>query len=201
MTLEIISLTFAAISLGTSIWITFINRKRIKVYFDNNIRIIDGNVLTLINNDGQTDNYGPGYLCSIKILNPSPNDIAYFDLRAFPTETNINSYLLTAKSLHPEFKQARVYEVYSNEQSINELEIPEKNHGIIKANSFTHFDIFIANTKGNEITSEVAISFKVPKIAFFRDPYAVTERKKFKFYGIKYNVNGPKNQVDSKEQQ
>ncbi|EFD89934.1 predicted protein [Listeria monocytogenes FSL J2-071] len=193
MILEIISITLAAVSLGTSIWIIFINRKRIEVYFDSNIKTIDENVLTLINNDGQINSYGPGYLCSIKILNPSPNDIAYFDLRAFPTETNINSYLLTVKSLHPEFKNAKVYQVYNNEQTLIELEIPEKNHGIIKANSFTHFDIFIANTKENEITNEVTISFKIPKKTFFKDPYAVTERKKYKFYGVKYNVSGSEN--------
>ncbi|HFL0606100.1 TPA: hypothetical protein ACGX6L_002179 [Listeria monocytogenes] len=200
MNLEIISISIAVLSFVTSIWVIYKNRKRIEVYFDSNIRRIEENVLKLINNDGQTNNYGSGYLCSIKILNPSPNDIAYFDLRAFPTETNINSYLLTAKSLHPEFKEARVYEVYNNEQNMYELEIPEKNHGIIKANSFTHFDIFIHDKKGNEITNEITLSFKIPKKALFKDPYAVTARKKYKYYGIKYNVSNPENQTMPKEQ-
>lgn len=200
MNLEIISISLAAVSLGISIWVLFKNRKRIEVYFDSVIELTDTDQIRLLNPDGTDSSYGAGFLCSLKILNPSPNDIAYFDLRAFPTETNINSYLLTTKSLNPEFKQARVYNVYNNEQTMIELEIPKKNHGVLKANSFTHFDIFIHDIAGNEITNEITLSFKIAKKALFKDPYAVTARKKYKYYGIQYNVRNPENQAMSKEQ-
>ncbi|MBA3926584.1 hypothetical protein [Listeria rustica] len=197
MSIPAFSATIAGISLFISIFTLWKNRKRIEVYFDD-IRFIEKNVVTLRNPSGETDTFDSGYKCSIKVINLSPNDIAYFDLRAFPTESNINFYLLTQKSLHPAFKDSRIYEVHNEGKSIIELEIPEKNHGLFKGNSFTHFDIFITDSGSSTFSDDIALSFKVPKKAFIKDPYAVTKRNKYKVHGIVYKINDPESQEKHK---
>ena len=66
------------------------------------------------------------------------------------------------------------------------VEIPEKNYGIFKAKSFTRIYLLVIR---NEIESDtINISFKIPKRSILiKDKFAVTNRKKYRFYGISYN--------------
>ena len=70
-----------------------------------------------------------------------------------------------------------------------QLDIPDKQYGVLKANSFSKFDIFIMPNEN--IEKSINISFKIATSSWFkRDVFAVTNRKKYKFYGRSYDISG-----------
>jgi hypothetical protein len=80
----------------------------------------------------------------------------------------------------------RAIELPNSKVQLMELIIPDTNYGILKANSFTKFHVVMfPDTNANKLL----LSFKVAIRARIKDRFAVTGRKKFKFYGVSYDIN------------
>lgn len=128
------------------------------------------------------------FLSDLKAVNASGHDIAFFDLRAFNPETNVNYGLITRKTLPPEIKEAAV-QVEMESRMVNQ-DIPERSFGVFSARSFTHFDLLIYPHPGQQFEKEVVVSFKVSKRTLFRKaPFAI-ERKKYESFGRCYSIDG-----------
>lgn len=124
------------------------------------------------------------FITQLSIVNTTPFDISYFDLRAFDPETNLNCYLATKNSLGA-YKDIQLF--HHTLDDVLVLEIPKKNYGILKAKSFTRLDLIIMNKTEN--TKKINVSFRIPKKNFiFSDYYSVTNRSKFKTFGISYDL-------------
>lgn len=181
----------ALASLLISFYAIWKTRKTISVTFDPNILLTDYNSIYLLK-DGKKVYYPYALLANISIVNPSPNDIAFFDLRSFDVNTNKNFSFLTLNSIPIDFLDKRVfYERIKDRPAI--LDIPSRTFGTLKANSFTRLSIVIIPTDSDpDFFTNVAISFKIPKkelIPSFRDPFSLTNRKIFKFFGMTYHLN------------
>ncbi|EDN9114273.1 hypothetical protein GWY05_06870 [Listeria monocytogenes] len=184
---DIATISLSSIAVLISAFTLFKNRKNLTVDICKNLEVITDGQIELINPTEEINSYGAGFLYQVQVVNPSPNDIAYFDIRAFSPDNNQNTYLLTRKSLAPSVKDAKVFKREGSE--IFELEIPDKNHGIFKANSYTYLDIFILPQE--HIKNNIIVSFKIAKSAILRDAFAVTKRKRYKFYSTKFDLSDP----------
>lgn len=185
---KVITLSFSCISLIVSILVAWSNRKTLHVEVSKNLEIIDGGTVFVLNDDNIPEPYGDGVLAKIEIVNPSPKDIAFFDLRCFYPETNINASLLTRRTMFDEFRDRTLWRaVKYGEKDVNlmELTIPDKNFGVLKSGSFTRFDILMFPSVN---ANSLILSFKVAKKAFKKDPFAVTGRRKYKYYGRNFNI-------------
>ena len=184
-----IPIIISFISLIISILVACSNRKTLQVEINKNLEIVRGGEIFMLDDDEIPESYGNGLLTTIEVVNPSPKDIAFFDLRAFYPETNLNVHLLTKRTIFDKFRDKpcwRAIESQNGEVNLMELIIPETNYGIFKANSFTRFHIVVFP---NTDTKKLNLSFKVAIKARIKDKFAVTGRKKFKFYGVSYDIN------------
>jgi hypothetical protein len=187
--LKVVPIVISAIALTVSIIVAWTNRRTIHVDISKNLEVVEGGTAFFINDDGQPAPYDDGLLATIEVVNPSPKDIAFFDLRAFYPDTNMNTHLLTKRtmlSIHRTKTLWRAIETKSETPLLMELIVPETNYGIFKANSFTRFHILMFPDKTSK---RLNLSFKVALRARIKDKFAVTGRKKFKFYGYSYNIS------------
>lgn len=173
-----------------SIWRT---RKNITVNFSPNVIALPLDSIHTLNKNGERDfHYHKALLTYVEIVNSSPIDISYFDLRVFDTVTNINIDFVTRWTIPSPLSKRELFNDYS-ENRYYKLDIPERKFGNLPANSFTRMDIVIVlDLLPKEIKNleTIGVSFKVPKKTYvFHDPYAATNRNKFKVYGIKYDVS------------
>jgi len=152
------------------------------------LEVVEGGSVFIINDNGRPEPYGDALLTKIEIVNPSPRDIAFFDLRCFYPETNMNVSLLTRRTMLDDLRDKNLLRAVENKKGdvdLAELIIPEKNYGVLKSGSFTKFDILMFPKTD---AKEVFLSFKVAKKSIIKDPFAVTGRKRFKHYGVAYNT-------------
>ena len=142
-----------------------------------------------IDDEGTYQPYPDALLAKIEIVNPSPKDIGFFDLRCFYPETNVNANLLTRRTMSDQYRDKTLWKVKEkNEDNVDltELIIPEKNYGVFKSSSFTKFDIVMfPKTDANVLM----LSFKVAKRSIFKDPFSVTGRKRFKRHSVSFNIH------------
>lgn len=181
--LKLIPIFISICALGISAWSLFRTRKRIVVTFSENLELVNKNDLTT-DYEGEFPIGLPDdvYMTSISIVNHSPADIGFFDLRAFNVDDNNNDFLVTNKST-PQIEGEKIFRKYTDGNSAI-IDHPEKNHGIFKSNSFKRMDLIVLPK--NNIPHDIGISFKIPvstHLKFRRDPFSVTNRRKFKFYG------------------
>ncbi|MEK4086341.1 hypothetical protein [Psychrobacillus sp. FSL K6-1415] len=192
MSLEILfrisTIAISLIALIVSFSVAWSNRKTLHVEISDLEVVADGEV-GFVNEEGITDTYGPCLIAKIEVVNPSPKDIAFFDLRAFYPDTNMNLPLLTKRTIGTTHRNRiiwRAIKMPTAELSLMEQVLPDMNYGIFKANSFTRFHIIMFP---NENASDLYLSFKVAIKAKIKDKFAVTGRKKFKFHGKKYSIS------------
>lgn len=193
--LDYITVIISTAAFVISLTTIFINRRKLTVDFPELLVPLARGSVYFFDDNGKKLFYEDGLFVSLEILNSSPRDISYFDLRAFDTKTNVNTFLLTRIAmLHP-YSDKQIYRSNPNNPlSPYHLTIPAANNGVLKANSFNRFDLFIMPSPETE---ELALSFKVSIRAkpFCKDPYAVTKRKKFRYYGCKYPLENWKDMV------
>ncbi|MBS0978706.1 hypothetical protein [Levilactobacillus brevis] len=195
----------ALLSFAISIYTLWKNRKSLLVEWEKNIYESDIGSVFSMKNDSNIDTnsingtYEYPYVTNISVVNPSPNDIGFFDLRAFNTKTNIDLPLVTCKTFEVGHDSDKIYQIIGNQYA--ELDIPDRKYGVFKANSFTRFDlVVILPTDKNIDLDHIVISLKVTKRGLFKDPFALSKRKKFKYYGMNYNVSGWKERRIQQEQ-
>lgn len=189
MTLKIVPLIISFIALVVSIAVALSNRKSLQVEIYKNLEVVNEGSIFFIDDDGTPQPYGKGLITTVEVVNPSPKDIAFFDIRAFYPETNMNLHLLTKRTIlnnHRDKTIWRSIEAPDGNVNLMELIIPDTNYGIFKANSFTRFHIVMFPESD---AKKMSLSFKVAMKAKAKDPFAVTGRKKFRFYGVEYDIN------------
>lgn len=119
-----------------------------------------------------------GKLLFIKIVNPSPTDIGFFDLQLFDQNNQKISYFV-----HGNFRVSDTYQpntVFFNKQKNGpggRLNLLESNYGVLPSNSFTRIDIPFSATDVTKIT----ITFKVAIKSYWFNKYA-RYRKHYRFF-------------------
>lgn len=184
--LQCLSLMVSFIALSTSIYSIWINRKKLDVSIENSLSDINDIYLNHFDyeNNKVAMNLGKGKVCYIKIVNPSPKDISYFDFTVFNLTTNkrltyINNALLDGLNM----KDTSLFADCNDE--LARLNYPNSNYGIFKSNSFTRLDIaFYPENK----TSKIHILFKVAIPSHSFKHYGF-DRRCFKTYHKVFNVD------------
>lgn len=184
-------IVISAIALVVSIAVAYSNRKTLDVNIYKNLRVLGGGTFFFADNTSDPAAYDDGLLLTVEVVNPSQKDIAFFDMRAFDPDTNVNVNMLTRRTAGLQFRSHPLWMVANPENQENpkltELIIPDANYGVFKANSFTRFGLIIFPVESAE---QLGFSFKVAmRAGRIKDPFAVTSRKKFKFYGTMYDIS------------
>ena len=105
--LPIITVTVSFSSLLISLITLHSNRKRLDVEIENNLDDVNDIYFNFLNftNSSSDLNFGNGKICFLKIVNPSPKDIAFFDLRSIDLKTNkANSFTRLDLAFYPKEK-------------------------------------------------------------------------------------------------
>lgn len=198
---RICTIALSLIALIISFTVAWGNRKTLHVDISKNLEVAADGEVFFINEEGVTAPYGPCLIANIEVVNPSPKDIAFFDLRAFYPDINMNLPLLTKRTIGDHHKNRilwRTIKTSTADFSLMEQVLPDMNYGIFKANSFTRFHIVMFP---NEEASDLFLSFKVAIKAKIKDKFAVTGRKKFRFYRKKYNISNWTENLPLQEQE
>ena len=178
----------AIFALVVAVYSLWLQRKSITVHFAPNLEVLSTSNVYL-NNVNDAIDVPVIFKAYIEIVNPSPIDIAFFDLRAFNPKTNINHYIITKKTFPYQLSMISVS--IKNDLGEFNQEIPDKNNGVLMANSFTCFDILIYEKETKILAENIYLTFKISKENWLiKDPFAVTNRRKFKMYGINYAISG-----------
>lgn len=151
---------FGLTSLMISIYTLWKNRKHLDVYWSDNILQTDSHSVVAIK-ESESGFYENSYLAKLSVVNTSPNDIAFFDLRAFDPDTNINFPLVTKKTFDYNKEDTQIFQTINGKYT--RLNIPDKNSGVFKANSFTQFDLIICIPESSKKLKNINISFKIAK--------------------------------------
>ncbi|KPH76098.1 hypothetical protein [Oceanobacillus caeni] len=194
--LKIIPIVISLIALIVSIVVAWKNRKTLQVEISD---LISSCNVFLIDSNGDPLPYRDCVIATIEIVNPSPMDIAFFDLRAF-YPNNLNVEFLTRRAILYKNRDNPVMQIDNfNGQGdrVRELIIPSTNYGILKSNSFTRFHIVMFPDPDAE---SLLLSFKVAMKARIKDQFAVTGRKKFRFFGKRYNISCWNKQLQQSQQ-
>ncbi len=173
---------FALLALLVSLRTAYRNRTFFKVRWGNNCEITMNNSIVAKKKDGVPDVcYTDTFLTYLTIVNPSPNDIAYYDLKAYDADNGNPLEVLFAVFFYLDDKQT-YFVHYLNPLNMNLLELPVKSHGVFKANSYTRFNLPIVVTDEYEYKDlkRIKIEFKVAK----------SSSRRIKVYSKTYNVTG-----------
>jgi hypothetical protein len=172
-------------------------RKRVHPFFAPNLEVLSSSHI-YFQNENQILGTPVIFHGSIDILNASPHDLSYFDLRAFNPRKNINYGVVTRKTLPSTWVSGISIQVDSWTSGMLNVEIPDKNYGNLPAHSFTRLDILIYESKDSGgFEDHILLMFKIPKKNWFvKDPYAATNRKKFKAYSCLYTITNWKNALE-----
>lgn len=183
--LPIITVTVSFSSLLISLITLHSNRKRLDVEIENNLDDISDIYFNILNftNSSSDLNFGNGKVCFLKIVNPSPKDIAFFDLRLIDLRANKPIFFLTNALLElTNYTNKKLF--YNSKGTLSKINIPDSNYGIFKANSFTRLDLaFYPEEK-----TKVLISFKVA-ISSLKNNKEAGVRKKFKYYRKEFIIS------------
>ncbi|AFR21717.1 hypothetical protein [Lactobacillus helveticus] len=170
------------IALLVSIWTAYKSRTFFKVKWGNNCEITMNNSVVAMKKDGTPEiSYTDTFLTYLTVVNPSPNDLAYYDLKVYDADNGNPLEIIYAIYFY--LNDDHTYFVhYLNPLNSNLLELPEKNHGVFKANSYTRFNLPIVVTDEYEYKDlkHIKIEFKVAKNSF----------RKIKIYSKTYDVTG-----------
>ena len=196
--IALIALIVAALSLivaSLNSWMQY--RNQITVYIDSALRDLSPQHIYLNGLNNQFKDVEVFFKTQVDVVNYCSHDIAFFDLRVFNPSTNFNHQFISKKAFPHDLPSDTKISINDGVFFYNyNVEVPDKNYGIFKAHSFTRFDIIIYDFKNDSFEDQIELSFKISKKNLFRvDPYAVTNRKKFKIYTQNYDINWLKKKV------
>lgn len=184
--LQFLSLSVSFTALTTSIYSLWINRKKLDVSIEDSLSDINNIYLSHFDykDDKVSMNLGHGKICFIKVVNPSPRDISYFDFTVLNITTNKHlTYISNALLDGLNMKDTSLFA--DCDAGLARLNYPNANYGIFKSNSFTRLDIaFYPENK----SSKIQILFKVAIESHSFKHYG-SERRHFKTYRKVFNVD------------
>lgn len=137
------------------------------------------------------------------IVNASTTNSSYFDLRAYNPKTNENHFLCTLSSL-PLLKNTpslliSPFGLKALENFV--VDLPKSRCGPIASGSCLELPILIVLNKNISIEEGISIEFKVPQYAWLpwhRSSVSTSNRKKFKFYRVHYDLSDFHKSLNSK---
>lgn len=178
---ELTTILISLLALALSIFNIWNNRKHLNVVIEEELGFYE----KLITKHGKINE--PGLSCHIKIVNPSPKDIAYFDLIVIDKETKELVPVMYRIGLVLNEQDFIYTQVGDFEAHVN---APQSNYGILKSNSFTKIDLLFSP---EEKTKEVRVQFKVAltdPLSFLkiRKTGLTNSRKSFKIYRRDYEL-------------
>ncbi|HGF6578436.1 TPA: hypothetical protein ACOFEN_004633 [Bacillus cereus] len=156
------------------------NKKSLDVTFEEQLMKIE----SISTRNFTIENKDDIYICFLKIVNPSPSDIAYFDLVVIDTHNPGNSIGIYNQLSLKMYDEDMSYYKYETSEGVANLNAPPSNYGVFKSNSFTRLDVAFTPSP---TTKEVIVTFKVAIKSKIINPYA-NYRKNFKFYSMKYQI-------------
>lgn len=175
-TIAIISLVISAISAFASIFgiLSFIANRREIISFSPKSEnawspIAKGEIIAKVKNGtkDKIEQFNNGFLIHLQVLNPSPHDIAFFDMHFEWDRKIVGPW--TLKSFG--YSDGPVKIILLDPKLTAEIPIPPANQGVFKANSFNPLYVFASTDEG-----------PLPKYATFSFKYAV---RKFPYIGKK----------------
>lgn len=165
-------------------WTAFKNRTYLKTIWNHCELTMNNSVVAMNKNGDPIISYTDTFLISLIIVNPSPNDVAYYDLKVFDSDNQRPLEILF--SVYFNINDEGIYFVhYNNPLNMNLLDVPKRNYGVFKANSYTRFNLPVIVTDEYEYKDlkRIRVEFKVAKNTL----------KGVKKYHQEYNVTGWQN--------
>lgn len=184
-------LIISTLAFGLSVITFYLNRKRITVSIPKEYDALGDWSIYNYTDNGKSFGYGPGIKFPIEIINTSPCDISYFDLKAINRDhPKEKLYLLTRTAIDEESVDKKFYQANPlKPDSPFHVSIPPSVNGVLKAHSYNKFDIYIIP---NQAIENVRFSFKVTirrKPFSPKDPYSdIKAHRKLKYYFCDYNL-------------
>jgi|GEM_PF-5927664 len=190
--LDYITTIIATAALLLTVFQLYWNRKKVIVEFNGAAEILGENSIYCrdeYNNFIQSSGRGPGLNLSVEIINSSPCDISYFDLRVFDPNTNANFFLITRNSLPEIYANKKIYrENLQNPLAPYHHCVPEGRAGMLKAHSLTYFDLFIIPKKES---TKLRVSFRVAirkNIFTVNDSFVTDNQKHLRYFTKNINI-------------
>ncbi|WP_373485714.1 hypothetical protein [Acetobacterium malicum] len=187
----------STLALVLSVITMYLNRKRISVQFGGPIEALGENSVYCRDENGvfiSSTGYGPGIHLVVEIINSSPCEISYFDLRAFDPELDDNYFLITRSSLPETICNKKLYrENPTNPKAPFHHNLPDAAYGMFSGRSYTYWNLFIIP---REDSKNLRLSFRVSikKLPFTKsDKYVTKNQKQYRFYALDLNISGWKN--------
>ncbi|ATP36114.1 hypothetical protein [Ligilactobacillus salivarius] len=125
-----------------------------------------------------------GILIHLSFLNPSPHDIAFFQLGFHTQDKVIEAYTQKSVSYLSADNLNFIY-TFPNSGYMADLNMPLRPYGIFKANSYVAFDFFMPIRADDD---------RLPKCVTFKIRYAVS---KFPYFGKKSRFKTCKLKIDT----
>lgn len=176
----IASVSISIIALAISIHTKWQNRKQLDVTIEDEIYWINN----LMNEHGEIIDDKDKPLIFIKVVNPSPLGIAYFDLRIIDVENQKALLFLTQTALD----QINSNSLYFGERTpykLSRLNPPYSNYGVFPENSFTRIDLLFSPL---ENTKTIMVTFKVAIKTWRKNSFS-PYRRKFKYYKKTFDIS------------
>ena len=126
-----------------------------------------------------------GIIIFVKVVNPSPNDIAFFDLAIRNKQTNqlVNQVVKGNLGIKPNENEFS-YAGYNN-SCFQRLNLIDSNYGIFKANNFKRLELVAVIPQS---CKEISVSFKIAKTSILKNKNA-SVRKHFKYYSHDFSID------------
>lgn len=182
---------FSILALAISIFSIWKNRADLTVNFPDHLIVLPDYSIEIVDDKGKyLHAYRNLFLVTIKIINPSPNDIAFYDLKAVDSENNNFLEFVNTKPFKLHYDKSNIL-FFTNQVTFNILNVPENNYGVFRSNSYSKFDLPIVITDPEEIKhlNYITISFKVAKRPLFKNTDILVYKKKYKVTGWQDNPN------------
>lgn len=179
-------------------WTAFKNRTYLKIIWNHCELTMNNSVAAMNKNGNPIISYTDTFLISLIIVNPSPNDVAYYDLKVFDADNQNPLEILF--SVYFNINDEGVYFVhYNNSLNMNLLSVPKRNYGVFKANSYTRFNLPVVVTDEYEYKDlkRIRVEFKVAKntlkgVKKYYKEYNVTNWQNYPYkegYGEDIRIN------------
>ncbi len=133
-----------------------------------------------------------GIVIYIKVVNPSPSDIAFFDLRILNENLDqlIPQLYRGNLSIKPSDEIYSYADYLGEKSSQTRLNLLDSNYGVFKSNSFKRIELVAVVPESN---NKITVTFKIAKNSLRKSKFS-SVRKRFKsyrktFYLTKNNPN------------